>query len=52
VGEVLRAYDASSGQGLWDSPVAGGLFSSSRAVSDGVIYASADDGTVYAFALP
>ena len=52
VGDVLRAYDASSGQGVWDSPVAGGLFSSSPAVSDGVVYASTDDGTVYAFALP
>jgi outer membrane protein assembly factor BamB len=48
----LQAFDASDGTPLWTSLLAGAAFGGSPAVSDGVVYGSADDGTVYAFGLP
>jgi outer membrane protein assembly factor BamB len=48
----LRAWDALTGEPLWQSQPAAAPLGGSPAVSDGVVYTSADDGTVYAFGLP
>jgi outer membrane protein assembly factor BamB len=49
---TLRAYDAATGNLLFESATGGASFTGSPVVADGVVYASADDGTVYAFGLP
>jgi outer membrane protein assembly factor BamB len=48
----LYAFDASTGALLWNSPAAATTFDASPAVSDGMVFASTQDGTVYAFGLP
>ena len=50
-GNKLIARDASNGAVLWRSPAITGTFSD-PIVSDGMVFAMADDGAVHAYALP
>jgi outer membrane protein assembly factor BamB len=49
---VLQAYCADNGALLWTSPVAPTDYTGDPAISDGMLFASTADGTVYAFGLP
>jgi outer membrane protein assembly factor BamB len=48
----FRAFNAATGSVLWTSPTAAVAFDGNVAVSDGMVFTSTEDGTVYAFGLP
>src|SRR4029077_11536608 len=49
---TMRAFDAASGRQLWVSPTAPSAFEGAPIVVNGMVFASTDDGTLYAFGLP
>jgi outer membrane protein assembly factor BamB len=51
-GASMLAIDAADGSTLWQSAPSSSAFAASPAVSDGQVFTSTTDGTLYAFGLP
>ena len=49
IGEVLYAFNATSGALLWTAMTGGGFYYSSPAVANGIVYVGCGDGKLYAF---